>query len=98
VAWSSGNLQACLFAAVVVHTDFVAYWPLSVAWFGAFGLALSVLALGSVEVGFQHCCSHRHYCCRSWPSEEYGLIEISKRRGGGREMMIDQGIPTKIFI
>jgi hypothetical protein len=94
MAWSFGNLQACLFAAAVVPVDFIAYWSLSVAWFGAFGLASSVLALGSVEVGFHHCCSCRHCCCESWPSEEYGLIEISKRRGGGGEMTIDQGIPN----
>jgi hypothetical protein len=94
MAWSSGNLQACLFAAAVVPIDFVAYWPLSVAWFGAFGLASSVLALGSVEVGFHHCCSRRRCCCGSWPSEEYGLIETSKRRGGGGEMTIHQGIPN----
>jgi hypothetical protein len=94
VAWSSRNLQACLFAAAVVPIDFVAYWPLSVAWFGAFELASSVLALGSMEVGFQHCCSHRRCCCGSWPSKEYGLIEISKRRGGGGEMTIDQRIPN----
>jgi hypothetical protein len=92
--WSFGTLQACLFAAAVVPVDFVAYWPLSVSWFGVFGLASSVLALGSVEVGFQRCCSRRRWCCGSWPSKEYGLIEISKRRGGGGEMMIDQGIPT----
>jgi hypothetical protein len=80
---------------VVVPIDFVAYWPLSVAWFGAFGLASLVLALGSVEVGFQCCCSRRRCCCcESWPSEEYGLIEINKRSGGGGEMMIDQGIPN----
>ena len=89
MAWSSRNLQACLFATTVVPVDFVAYWPLFVAWFGAFGLASSVLALGSVEVGFQRCC-----CCGSWPSEEYGLIEISKRRGRGGEITIDQGIPN----
>jgi hypothetical protein len=94
MAWSSGNLQAYLFATAVVPVNFIEYWPLSVAWFGAFELASSVLALGSVEVGFHHCCSCCRCCCGSWPSEEYGLIEISKRTGGGGEMTIDQGIPN----
>jgi hypothetical protein len=33
-----------------------------------------------------------------WPTKEYGLIEISKRRGDGGEITIDKEIPTKIFI
>jgi hypothetical protein len=54
----------------------------------------SYCTLGLVEVSFQHCCSHHRCCCGFWPSEEYGLIEISKRRGDGGEMMIHQGIPN----
>jgi hypothetical protein len=87
-AWSSGSLQACLFATAAVLVDSVAYWPWFATWSGAFELASAVLALESVEAGFQCCCSRCHCCCGSWPSEEYGLIEISKRRCDGGEMMI----------
>jgi hypothetical protein len=79
---------------VVVLADSIAYSPLFVALSGAFELQLLELAPRSVEAGFQHHCSRLHCCCGSWPSEEYGLIEVSKRRGGGGEMMIDQGIPN----
>jgi hypothetical protein len=77
-------------AAVLV--DFVAYRPWFATWSRAFELLSSILALRSVEVGFQYYCSHHRCCCGSWPSEEYGLIEISKRRVDGGETMIDQEI------